>query len=170
MKFGQNPSFGSRDRVQASFFCQNLNFLQFLQFYNVVTLNIRSRSPKSNQIFKPSQRYSIWSLARIRHLVQEIGCRQAFFFFFFLVITWKFQSADVTLKIKSRPLRLGGHYYSNIASVLINITVYSNSMGPIELLSIANFTRGGGERGDRKSLFRGSRVYVNAVSVYISFR
>ena len=49
MKFGQNPSFGSRLRVQTSFFCQNFSF------YSVETLKIRSRSPKSNKIFKPSQ-------------------------------------------------------------------------------------------------------------------
>ena len=48
-------------------------------FYSVVTLKIRSRSPKSNQIFQLSQRYNIWNLARIRHLVQEIGYKQAFF-------------------------------------------------------------------------------------------
>ena len=52
----------------------------FYSLYSVVTLKIRSRSPKSDQIFKPSQRYNTWSLARIRHLVQEIGCTQAFVF------------------------------------------------------------------------------------------
>ena len=94
--FGQNPSFGSRDRVLTSFFGQNLKY--FYSFYSVVTLKIWSWSPKSNQIFKPSQSYNnIWSLARIRHLVQEIGCRQAF-----LVKIWKFQSADVTLKMRSQ--------------------------------------------------------------------
>ena len=45
--------------------------------YSVVTLKIMSWSSKSNQIFKPSHCYS---LARICHLVQEIGCRQAFLF------------------------------------------------------------------------------------------
>ena len=54
---------------------------KFYSFYSVVTLNIRSRSPKSNQTFKPPQRYNIWSLARIRHLpvVQEIWVRTSFF-------------------------------------------------------------------------------------------
>ena len=64
---------------------------KFYIFYSVMTLKIRSRSPKPNQIFKPFQCYNIWSLARIRHLVQEIGCRQAF-----LVKIWNFQSAAVT--------------------------------------------------------------------------
>ena len=60
-----------------------------------MTLKIRSRSPKSEQIFKPSQHYNIWSLARIHHLVQRIGCRQAFFgskfeiFSFYSVMTLK---------------------------------------------------------------------------------
>ena len=84
----QNPSFGSRDRVQTSFFWSNFDNskcwcdlenevkITKAHFYSLyrVTLKIRSRSPKSNQIFKPSQRYN-----RIRHLVQEIGCRQVFF-------------------------------------------------------------------------------------------
>ena len=68
----------------------------FQSLFCVVTLKIRSWSPKSNQIFKPSQRYNTWSLARICHLVQEIVCRQAF-----LVKIWNFQSASVTLKMRS---------------------------------------------------------------------
>ena len=91
MKFGQNPTFGSRDRVQTSFFLVEIG--KFYSIYSVVTLKIRPRSPNSNQIFKPSQRYNIWCLARIHHLVHEIG---------FLVKIWKFQSAGVTLKMKSR--------------------------------------------------------------------
>ena len=56
----------------------------------MLTLKIRSRSPKSNQIFKPSQCYNICSLARIRHLVHEIGSRQAFLKQFenFKVLLW----------------------------------------------------------------------------------
>ena len=64
--------------------------------YSMVTLKIWS--PKSNQIFKPSQHYNKWSLARIRDLVQEISCRQAFFFGQSLII----QGAGVTLKMRSR--------------------------------------------------------------------
>ena len=62
----------------------------------MLTLKIRSRSPKSNQIFRSSQHYNIWNLARIRHLVQQIGCRQAF-----LGQNLIIQSAGVTLKIRS---------------------------------------------------------------------
>ena len=114
---------GSRDRVQTSFFRQNLTFkvpvcpwkwgqghqninisspcpsgvsmqnwskftkwfrrwnadkAHFYSLYSVVTLKIRSRSQKSDQIFKPSQYYNVWSLVIIRHFVQEIGCRQYF--------------------------------------------------------------------------------------------
>ena len=63
----------------------------FYSLYTVVTLKIRPRSLKFDQIFKPSQRYNIWSLARIRHLVQEMGCRQVFFcskFENFKVLVW----------------------------------------------------------------------------------
>ena len=48
-------------------------------YYRVVTLKIMLRSPESNKIFKPSQCNNTWRLATIRHLVQETGCRQAFF-------------------------------------------------------------------------------------------
>ena len=71
-KFGQNPA----DRVQTRLIFFLVKIWNLYSFYSVVTLKIRS--PKSNQIFKPSQCYNIWSLAKIRHLVQEIGCRQAF--------------------------------------------------------------------------------------------
>ena len=46
---------------------QNTDKAHFYNLHSVVTLEIRSHSPKSNQIFQPSQRYNIWSLARIRH-------------------------------------------------------------------------------------------------------
>ena len=74
----------------------------FYSPYSVVTLKIRSMSPKSDQIFKLSQRYKIWSVARIRHLVQEIRCRQDLF-----DQIWKFYSfySVVTLKIRSRSLK-----------------------------------------------------------------
>ena len=47
MKFDQNPLFGSRDRMHTNFF-----WSKFYSFYSVVNLEIRSRSPNSNQIFK----------------------------------------------------------------------------------------------------------------------
>ena len=89
-----------QDRVQTSLFFF-VKIWNFHGFYSVMNLKIRSRSPKSNQIFKPSQRYNIWSLARIRPLVQEIGCRQVCFFF---VKIWKFHSfySVMNLKIRSR--------------------------------------------------------------------
>ena len=57
---GHNPLFGTRDRVQTSF-CRS-KFEIFCSLSSLVTLKIRSRSPKSNQIFKPSQRsiYEVW--------------------------------------------------------------------------------------------------------------
>ena len=61
-KFGQHSPIGSGDRVQTRL---------IFSLYSVVTIKIRSRSPKSDQIFKPSQRYNIWSLTRICHLIQE---------------------------------------------------------------------------------------------------
>ena len=85
-KISQNPPIVSGDRVQT---------MLIFSLYSVVTLKIRSRSPKSDQIFKPSQHYNIWSLARMRHLVQEIWCRQAFwskFYSFYSVVTLKIRS------------------------------------------------------------------------------
>ena len=47
IKFGQNPSFGSRDRVQTSYY--------FLSNFDIqsagVTLKMKSRSPKPNNSF-----------------------------------------------------------------------------------------------------------------------
>ena len=65
MKFGQNPSFGSRDRVQTSFFGQNL----IIQSAGV-TLKKRSKSPKSKYFFPPPNNVSV-SLVKIHTLVQE---------------------------------------------------------------------------------------------------
>ena len=83
--------------------CSQAFLIKIWKFYSLtlnslVTLKIRSRSPKSSQFFKPLQCYNIWSLARIRHLIQEIGCTQVFFF----VKIWKYQSAGGTLKMRSR--------------------------------------------------------------------
>ena len=72
----------------------------FYSVYSVVTLKIKSKSPKSNKSFKLSQQYNMWSL------VHERGCRQAF-----LVKIWKFQSAGVTLKMRSRSPK-SNHFFS----------------------------------------------------------
>ena len=69
IKFGQNPSFGSRDTVQTAFFGQNSTFSAG------VTLKMRSRSPKSNHVFSPSQCVSA-NVIKIHSLVQETECRQ----------------------------------------------------------------------------------------------
>ena len=52
-EFGQNPPTGSGDRVQTRL---------IFSLYSLVTLKIRSRSPKSNQTFKPSHVtiYEVW--------------------------------------------------------------------------------------------------------------
>ena len=161
VKFGQNPLFGWRDRVQTSFFwskfdiqsagvtlkmCQChqnliLNFCpmskwcfhaslvkihqlvqevvcrqnSFLSLYSVVTLKIRSMSPKSDQIFKLSQHYNIWSLARFRHLVQEIECRQAFFG----------QTLKLLVFIVWWPRKLGQGHQNLIKSLIhTNVKIY----------------------------------------------
>ena len=46
IKFGQNPSFGSRDRVHTSFFESKFDIQSA-----GVTLKMRSRSPKPNTVF-----------------------------------------------------------------------------------------------------------------------
>ena len=60
---------------------------------NEVTLKIRSRSPKSNQLFPSSQQSIYASLVKIHPLIQKI-CKETLF--------WTFQSANVTLKTRSR--------------------------------------------------------------------
>ena len=61
--------------------------------YRMVTLKIRSRSPKSNQLF-PSSKHCIYaSLVKIHSLIQKIMHVNLF---------WTFQSACVILKIRSR--------------------------------------------------------------------
>ena len=90
--------------------CRQALFLvkiwKFYSFYNVVTLKIRSWSPKSYQIFKPSKCYNIWSLTWIH---QEIGCN------------W---SAWWTM-VKKRKLRWYGHISrsSGMAKTILQGTV-----------------------------------------------
>ena len=74
---GQNPSFGSRDRVQTSFFFgQNLTFKVLVCTWKWVSLKMRSRSSKSSHFFPMSQWCFCASLIKIHQLVQEIECRQ----------------------------------------------------------------------------------------------
>ena len=68
-KFGQNPPIGSGDRVQTR--------LIFTVFIKWLPWKI-SQGHQNLRIFKPFHHYNIWSLARIRYLVQEIGCRKLF--------------------------------------------------------------------------------------------
>ena len=67
IKFGQNTSFGSRDRVQACFFWSKFD-IQSVD----VSLKMRLRSPKSNNFFLMSQWCFCASLVKIHPLVQEI--------------------------------------------------------------------------------------------------
>ena len=69
IKFGQNPSFSSNDSKWKHKFGQNLKFRSA-----GVTLKIRSRSSKSNQLFTPSQPCIYVSLVKICSLVQKLEC------------------------------------------------------------------------------------------------
>ena len=74
IKFGQNPSFGSRDRVQTFFFSSEFDIQSA-----GVTLKIRLMSPKSNYFF-PMPYWSFYvSLVKIHLLVQEIITDKAHF-------------------------------------------------------------------------------------------
>ena len=53
--------------------------LTFLSIYNVVTLKIRSRSPKSNHFFPPPWWCIYASLVKFQPLVKEIVCTQTFY-------------------------------------------------------------------------------------------
>ena len=74
--------------------------VHFLSIYNVVTLKIRSRSPKSNQFFPPSLECICASLVKFQPLVKEIMCTQTFY----CIKKAHFLSTYnvVTLKIRSR--------------------------------------------------------------------
>ena len=110
-KFVQNPPFVSEDRVQTRL---------IFSLYSVVILKIMLTSSKSNQVFKLSQQYSIFSLARIRYLVQEIGCRCAFF-----GQNLKISSAGVTLKMRSRSPK-SNHFFPPPNNV--SVQVWSKSI------------------------------------------
>ena len=72
--FVQNPSFGSRDRVQTSFF-----WSKFDKQKSGVILKRRSRPPKSYHFFPKAHWCFCVSLVKIHQLVQEIECRQGSF-------------------------------------------------------------------------------------------
>ena len=71
IKFGQNTSFGSRERVQISFLGSKFDIQRA-----GVTLEMRSRSPKSNPFFPMSKLCFCASLVKIHPLVQETACIQ----------------------------------------------------------------------------------------------
>ena len=71
IKLVQNPSFGSRDRVQTRCFWSKYD----IQTAGM-TLKMRSMSPSSNHFFSMSQWCFFVGLVRIHQLVQEIECRK----------------------------------------------------------------------------------------------
>ena len=72
IKFGQNPSFGSRDRMQTSFFWSRFDF----QSAGVALKG----SPKSNHFFPMSKWCFHASLVKIHQMVLETECRQGSFY------------------------------------------------------------------------------------------
>ena len=141
IKFVQNPSFGSRDMVQTSFFGKSLTFKVLVWPWKW------DQSPKSNHFFLMSQLcfcaslvkihqlvqekkvqprliftvFIVWwpwksgSLARIHHLVQEIRCRLAFFC----------QNLKILVFIVWWPWKLSQGYQNTIKSLNhLNVTIY----------------------------------------------
>ena len=82
-----------------TFYCINIR-LTFLSIYSVVTLKIRSRSPKSKHFFAPFLWCICASSVYFQPLVKEILCTQTFY----LINQGPFLSIYnvVTLKIRSR--------------------------------------------------------------------
>ena len=68
INLSQNPSFGSKDRVQKQNFGQNLNILKCCDIENKVKHN------KISSTLAHSLQYSHASLVKIKPLVCEIGC------------------------------------------------------------------------------------------------
>ena len=87
----KNLSIVSQNRVQRNHFWSKFDILM-----PPVTLEIRSRSPKSNPLIPLLQWCIHVSMIRIHLLVHEIGCIQAFF------VKFNFLMTPVTLKISSR--------------------------------------------------------------------
>ena len=80
--FDRKPSFGSRNRVQTSFFWSKYDIQSV-----GVTLKIKSRSPKSNHFFSMSKWCFCASLVKIHQFVQEIECREGSFYRLYSVVT-----------------------------------------------------------------------------------
>ena len=74
IKYGQNTSFDSRDRVLTSFFRSKLDIFKVL-----VWPWKWARSPKSNHFFPMSQWCFYASFVKIHQLVQETECRHGSF-------------------------------------------------------------------------------------------
>ena len=73
------------------FYC--INKAHFFGIYSVVTLEIRSRSPKSKHFFAPSLWCICASLVKFQPLVKEILCTQTFYFinkapFWVFIMKW----------------------------------------------------------------------------------
>ena len=123
----------------------------FLSIYNVVTLKIRSRSPKSNHFFPPYWWCICASLVKFHPLVKEIMCTQTFYCInkahFFSIYSVE------TLKIKSRPPK-SNHFFDLslwcvcvssvkfqpfVKEILCTQTFYFINKGPLDsFLSIYN--------------------------------
>ena len=101
--------------------CPNGQFLQSM--YRIMTLKIRSWSPKSNHLFPLSQQLIYTNLVKIHPLVQKVMCLKTDFYSLYRIVTLKirsrspkfkpyfgrkltFQSTGVTLKIRSRSANL----------------------------------------------------------------
>ena len=80
IKFGQNPSFGSSERGQTSFFGSKFDIQSA-----GVTLKMRSTSTKSNHIFPMFQWCSCASLVKIHHSGDRVQTRLTFTVF---IVWW----------------------------------------------------------------------------------
>ena len=90
-EFNKNPSIVSQNRVQRNRFWSKFDIIM-----SPVTLEKRSRSPKSNPLIPLLQWYIHVSMIRIHLLVHEIGCIKQF------LSNFNFLMTPVTLKISSR--------------------------------------------------------------------
>ena len=90
-EFNKTLSIVSQNRVQRNRFWSKFDILM-----PPVTLEIRSRSPKSNPLIPLLQWCIHVSMIRIHLSVHEIGCIQAF------LSNFNFRMTPVTLKISSR--------------------------------------------------------------------
>ena len=84
IKFGQNPSFGSRDRVQTSCVWSKFDFQSA-----GVTLKMRSRSPKSNHFFPTSNVVYMQVRSKSTYWFRRKECRHGSFSVFIVWRPWK---------------------------------------------------------------------------------